>query len=273
MHKFEAAGSLHKFTPAWCGCWAFQLTMRQVTVYINNRSVINFMPRSTLSPQPQADHTARRSRRKEARPGELLAAALDLFVEKGFAATRVEEVAQRAGVSKGTLFLYFPSKEELFKAVVRENISGRFAEWNEEFDRFEGTTPDMLRYCLFSWWERVGSTKASGIPKLMLSEAQNFPELARFYQHEVMQPGNTLIERILQRGMARGEFRPMDVKYGVMLVLAPMLFMAMWQHSLGTCCGNHVQLDPHLYLAAQLDMLLHGFCATPPIAPTEPLTP
>ena len=71
----------------------------------------------------------RRERRKEARPGELLDAALDLFVEKGFAATRAEEVAVRAGVSKGTLFLYFPSKEELFKAVVRENISGRFAEW------------------------------------------------------------------------------------------------------------------------------------------------
>ncbi|HEX5737246.1 MAG TPA: helix-turn-helix domain-containing protein, partial [Hydrogenophaga sp.] len=68
----------------------------------------------------------RRSRRKEARPGELLDAALALFVEKGFAATRVEEVAARAGVSKGTLFIYFPSKEELFKAVVRENISGKY---------------------------------------------------------------------------------------------------------------------------------------------------
>jgi TetR/AcrR family transcriptional regulator len=91
---------------------------------------------------------AKRERRKEARPGELLDAALDLFVEKGFAATRAEEVAARAGVSKGTLFLYFPSKEELFKAVVRENISGRFAEWNEEFDVFEGTTADMVRYCM-----------------------------------------------------------------------------------------------------------------------------
>ena len=88
------------------------------------------------------DHQARRERRKEARPGELLDAALDLFVEKGFAATRSEEVAARAGVSKGTLFLYFPSKEELFKAVVRENISGRFQEWNKELETFEGTTPE-----------------------------------------------------------------------------------------------------------------------------------
>ena len=65
---------------------------------------------------------AKRERRKDARPGELLTAALELFVEKGFAATRAEEVAQRAGVSKGTLFLYYATKEELFKAVVRDNI-------------------------------------------------------------------------------------------------------------------------------------------------------
>src|SRR5574340_320196 len=87
---------------------------------------------------------ARRERRKEARPGELLDAALELFVEKGFAATRSEEVAARAGVSKGTLFLYFPSKEELFKAVVRENISGRFPEWNQAIEHFEGTTAEMV---------------------------------------------------------------------------------------------------------------------------------
>src|SRR6186713_2378126 len=91
---------------------------------------------------------AKRERRKEARPGELLDAALDLFVEKGFASTRAEEVAARAGVSKGTLFLYFQSKEELFKAVVRENIAGRFKEWNEEFETFEGTAAEMLAYCM-----------------------------------------------------------------------------------------------------------------------------
>src|SRR5574343_1561719 len=81
---------------------------------------------------PEGEARHKRERRKEARPGELLDAALDLFVEKGFAATRVEEVAAKAGVSKGTLFLYFPSQDELFKAVVRENIAGRFAEWRNE---------------------------------------------------------------------------------------------------------------------------------------------
>src|SRR5438067_5980278 len=142
----------------------------------------------------------KRERRKEARPGELLDAALDLFVEKGFAATRAEEVAARAGVSKGTLFLYFPSKEELFKAVVRENISGRFAEWNEEFATFEGSTADMVRYCFKVWSERIGVTRASGITKLIISEARNFPEIAAFYHKEVIEPGEALVRRILKRG-------------------------------------------------------------------------
>lgn len=211
---------------------------------------------------------ARRARRKDARPGELLSAALDLFVEKGYAATRVEEVASLAGVSKGTLFLYFASKEELFKAVVREHISGHFALWSEEIERFEGSSQDMLRDCLHSWWEHIGATKASGIPKLMMAEARNFPELGAFYQHEVIQPGSALIARILQRGITRGEFRPMDLKYGVFMVMAPLLFLALWTHSLDACCDPQARLEPDKYLAAQLDMLLCGFGAgSPPKAP------
>src|ERR1700712_5027520 len=128
------------------------------------------MPFKKLFCKSEACGPVKRERRKEARPQELLDAALDLFVEKGFAATRSEEVAARAGVSKGTLFLYFQSKEELFKAVVTENLTGRFTEWNQEFEVFEGSTADMLRYCMRVWWERVGSTQASGLTKLMLSE-------------------------------------------------------------------------------------------------------
>lgn len=214
---------------------------------------------SSASDAPPTDAHTRRARRKDARPGELLAAALDLFVEKGFAATRVDEVAALAGVSKGTLFLYFSSKEELFKAVVREHISGRFAQWNDEIEQFEGSSQEMLRYCLTSWWERIGATKASGIPKLMMSEARNFPELAAFYQHEVIQPGSALIARILQRGVARGEFRPMDIKYGVYMVLTPLLFLTMWTHSLGACYDKASQIEPGPYLAMHLDMLLRGF--------------
>lgn len=221
------------------------------------------MPPSKLAPERAEDPQARRERRKEARPGELLDAALDLFVEKGFAATRSEEVAARAGVSKGTLFLYFPSKEELFKAVVRENISGRFSEWVAEFEAFDGSTADMVRYCLRVWWERLGATRASGITKLMISEARNFPELAAFYQQEVIRPANDLIRRILQRGIDRGEFRPMDIEYAVFSIVAPMVFLIMMKHSLGACAPQDYPLDPERYLQAQLDTLLHGLCVQP----------
>jgi TetR/AcrR family transcriptional regulator len=212
-------------------------------------------------PSDEVAGGAKRERRKEARPGELLDAALDLFVEKGFAATRSEEVAARAGVSKGTLFLYFPSKEELFKAVVRENISGRFAEWNEEFKTFEGTSAEMVRYCMQVWWQRIGATRASGITKLMMSEARNFPELAAFYQQEVINPGTRLIRRILQRGVDSGEFRPgLDLDYSVFSVVAPMIFLIMMKHSLGACAPQDYPLDADRYVKAQADMLVAGLC-------------
>lgn len=217
------------------------------------------MPSKLISPPP-SDVQSKRERRKEARPGELLDAALDLFVEKGFAATRAEEVAKRAGVSKGTLFLYFSSKEELFKAVVRENISVRFAEWSTEIDEFKGSAADLLRFCMMSWWERLGATKASGISKLMMSESGNFPELAIFYQHEVIEPGNRLIARVLQRGVDSGEFAPMNMQYGVYVILAPMMFLAMWKHSLGACCDANAKLVPEDYLAVQVQTILKGLC-------------
>ena len=206
---------------------------------------------------------AKRERRKDARPGELLDAALDLFVEKGFAATRAEEVAARAGVSKGTLFLYFPSKEELFKAVVRENMSGRFQEWKEEFETFEGSSADMVRYCMKVWWERVGATKASGITKLIISEARNFPELAAFYQQEVIKPGQDLIRGILKRGVDSGEFHVPDLDYALFSITAPMIFLIMMKHSLGACVPQDYPLDPERYVASQAETLLHGLCARP----------
>ncbi len=212
----------------------------------------------------------KRSRRKEARPGELLEAALDLFVEKGFAATRVDDVAARAGVSKGTLFLYFPCKEELFKAVVRENIAGRFAEWNTELETFVGTTSEVLIYCYQVWWERIGATKASGITKLMFSEAQNFPEIAQFYQQEVILPGRALIRRILQRGMERGEFREMDLDYGTYIVLAPMMFLMLWNNSMGPCALPDEDFSPEQYIRSQVDNILHGLCVRPAAGATPP---
>jgi len=200
----------------------------------------------------------KRERRKEARPGELLDAALDLFVEKGFAATRSEEVVARAGVSKGTLFLYFPSKEELFKAVVRENMVRHQTEGAEEIARFEGPTAALLQYLMLEWWRRYGATKASGISKLVMSEASNFPDLARFFQEEVVTPGHAMIRSVLQRGIERGEFRPVDMDLTVHSVLAPLLFLVTWKHSMAPCCPSSQQIDPETFIRHHTELLVRG---------------
>jgi AcrR family transcriptional regulator len=208
-----------------------------------------------------AELTPKRERRKEARPGELVTAARDLFVEKGFAATRAEEVAARAGVSKGTLFLYFQSKEDLFKAVITDNIANLFPAWNEEFKAFSGSSSDMLHYAMDLWWNNVGNTPASGIVKLVFSEAQNFPDIAAFYQREVVEPGTHLLQSILQRGVDSGEFRPMDTNKSVFSIISPMIFLMMWKHSMGACAASANIVDPQEFIHMHVDLLINGVSA------------
>lgn len=207
--------------------------------------------------------TAKRARRKEARPGELLDAALELFVEHGYAGTRVEAVARRAGVSKGTLFLYFPSKEALFKAVVLHHLSQQLQAWNTEFDAFEGSSAELVRQCLRLWWERLVGTRLSGIAKLVMTESAQFPEIADIYQAEVIDPGNALLRRVLQRGVDRGEFRPLDLDYGIYALIAPMMLLLQWKHGIGPCSAPGRAIDPLTFIDSQADTLLQGLLLRP----------
>jgi AcrR family transcriptional regulator len=196
------------------------------------------------------------TRRKDARPQELLAAALDLFVERGYAATRLDDVAAQAGVSKGTLYLYFANKEDLFKAVVRENVVPVLGEAEAIVSGFEGPTADLFRRIMLAWWERFGSTKAAGITKLIMAESCNFPEVATFYYEEVITRAKSLVTAMLARGVARGEFRPLDIAHAVDVVIAPMIMLMMWKHSFGACSVDPI--DPHQYLECYSDLLLQG---------------
>ncbi|MCV2348654.1 TetR/AcrR family transcriptional regulator [Paucibacter sp. Y2R2-4] len=207
--------------------------------------------------------TAPRQRRKEARPQELLAAALALFVEKGFAATRSEEVAARAGVSKGTLYLYYPSKEELFKAVVRENLSARIAEAVELAAQHQGRVSDLLSHVMKAWWEQVGLGPAGGITKIMMAEARNFPDLARFYVDEVVQPIHRLLAGLIERGIRSGEFRAVPPAETVHVLIGPMLHMILYEHSLGACRLHGPTIDAPAVLAVQMDLVLRGLLAEP----------
>jgi len=220
------------------------------------KSSVKSLAVQTAGPHKDGTH---RQRRKETRPQELLDAALALFVEKGFAATRAEEVAKQAGVSKGTLYLYYPSKEELFKAVVRQKLSSLIAEGLEALAQHEGSSSDLLAYLMNTWWERVGNTPAAGIHKIVLSEVRNFPELAQFYSDEVIAPADRLFSSAVQRGIDRGEFRPMPIHEVAHALIAPMIFMALHRHSFGACqIGGRDDVDPVAMLRTHLDLVLRG---------------
>lgn len=199
-----------------------------------------------------------RTRRKEARPAELLQAATQLFVEKGYAATRVEEVAARAHVSKGTLFLYYPSKEALFQAVVRENIAGKFTAWQEELEGFTGTSAELVEHAFALWIERIAHTPAGGIYKMLTHEIGNFPELAQFYMQEVIAPGNALVKKMLQRGMARGEFRTVDVDTALHLITTPMFAYLQWRYAIGAQYPQSLGISEAAYFQLHIDNLLRG---------------
>jgi len=207
-----------------------------------------------------AKNEPRWTRRKHARPEEITAAALESFVERGYAGTRLEDVAARAGISKGTLYLYFENKEDLFKAVVREGLVSPIAEIRGVIDQFEGSTFDLLSKLLFGWWERVGATRVSGIPKLIFAEAGNFPELARFYLAEVVDPGHEVIVALVKRGIARGEFRAVDPDSAAQMIAAPMVFLNMWCRSLAHHASRAI--DPKKFLEAHMDMLRHALART-----------
>ncbi|MDX9994727.1 MAG: TetR/AcrR family transcriptional regulator [Rhodocyclaceae bacterium] len=202
-----------------------------------------------------------RRRRKEARPAELTAAALDLFVDKGYAATRLEDVATRAGVSKGTLYLYFDGKEALFKAVVREGLLPALAEGELLVANFDGNSTDLLREVIGGMWRLIGSQRIGGIPKLVFSEAHNFPEIARFYHDEVIRRGTALIRSVIERGVASGEFRSTEVNATIHVVIAPVLMRMIWRHSLDCC--TEAGVSDEAYFTEYFDTLLHGLYATP----------
>ncbi|HEV7913364.1 MAG TPA: TetR/AcrR family transcriptional regulator [Albitalea sp.] len=210
-----------------------------------------------------------RQRRKEARPQELLDAALELFVEKGFAATRSEEVAARAGVAKGTLYLYYPSKEDLLRAVVKENLSALITEAATVAGTFEGSTHELLVLLMQTWWERVGNTPASGIFKIILTEMGNFPDFARFYMEEVIEPGHALFTRVLERGIASGELRPVNLLDAVHVLIFPMLMMCLHKHSLGACADMSHMMDPHSFIRTHVDVVVRGLLVRPDEAPAK----
>lgn len=213
--------------------------------------------------QAPQDTKPRWERRKDARPQELLAAALNQFVERGYAATRLEDVARHAGVSKGTLYLYFANKEELFKAVVRDNIVVTIGAAEQDAAAFDGPSGELLGTLLMRWWTEIWATPLGGITKLMLAEGNNFPELAQFYNDEVVARGSRLITQVLMRGIERGEFRSVDPVVMTQVLIAPVLMLMMWTHSYMPTC-DMPPITPQAFMDTFIATTVAGLQAPAP---------
>lgn len=200
--------------------------------------------------------TTRWTRRKEARPNEILEAALDLFVERGYAGTKMEEIAKRAGVTRGTPYLYFANKEELFKAVISEGMLPSIEVGEGMLRDFTGSAMDLIEQTLNFWWAAVGKTRLAGITKLIVAEACNFPDIARFYCEEVVRRGEALVAGAIDYGIQRGEFRALDVEYTMKVIIGPVLMAMIWQHSVGACV--HEAFDEERFLRTYMELLRHG---------------
>lgn len=178
------------------------------------------------------DQPSRWRRRKEARPEEILDAALALFTEKGFAATRMNDVARLAGISKGTLYLYFESKEAIFHEVIQEMISPKIAQIELLVEQHQGSRIELLKSLVHIWWNEIAKTRLSAIPKLMIAECGNFPELGEFFVDSVVKRARAVFASVIRQGIEQNEIIRQDPETLARLVMAPMVQGAIWIHSL-----------------------------------------
>lgn len=195
-------------------------------------------------------------RRAEARPDEIIAAATKVFTEKGFANTKLSEIAQAAGVTKGTLYYYFNGKEALFKAVIQESVVPSLLSAEEAVGRYDGSMRDLLSELVLAWWEKLTGGSICGLAKLVVAEAANFPELSQFYMDEVVARARNIYAGVIRRGIARGEFRDINVDWLVRELSSPVLFTAIWMTSMDAF--ERKRLDYDDYIRTHLDIVLNG---------------
>ena len=163
------------------------------------------------------------------RPKQILDAALSVFAERGLAAARLDDIAKLAGLSKGTIYLYFPNKEELFREVVRTSIVAYIAR-AEEFLETERDPVQALLKWMDGYWSWLRSPVFPGIHRLVGSELTNFPDLSAFYATEVIERAQRLVCEMLERGMDAGVFRRMDPLVAARMLSALFITHALWFH-------------------------------------------
>ena len=193
----------------------------------------------------------RYQRRKEDRPQEITEAAFGAFAENGFTATKVEDVARRAGVSKGLLYVYFKTKEELFKAVIRSVVTPRLDELTRTLDTSELGAEDFIRGPVLEFMKRVPGSPVSVVIRLMISEAPKHPDLVEYYWQNVASRGLGALRQLLRRGVENGEFRDTAVNDLPQLIVAPVMMSIVW----GIVFADR-SLDTDRLIETHVDMIL-----------------
>ncbi|HZP08245.1 TetR/AcrR family transcriptional regulator [Methyloceanibacter sp.] len=207
----------------------------------------------------------RKRERKDTRPQEIVAAAFEEFVSHGYAATRLEDVAARARVSKGLPYLYFKTKEELFKAVVRSVISPIFDAMRERMLTTEMSCEAFLKGPFLAFMQELVASRRVLIARLLIAEGPKHPELTKFYYEQVIAKGRETIQAFIDRGIARGEFKPTPLRDFPQLVIAPALMAVIWR----TLFERHHHLDTDALLATHIDLLLDAIRAPGAAAQTD----
>lgn len=193
----------------------------------------------------------RYQRRKEDRPQEITEAAFEAFAKDGYAATRVEDVARRAGISKGLLYLYFRTKEELFKAVIRSVVIRRIDALIAVVDSTELSAEEFLRGPMLEFMQGIPDSRVAVVIRLLLAEGKRHPDLVDFYWENVVSKGLAAISRFVERGVERGEFRPEARDVMPQLFFAPIMLSMIWR-----LLFAKRDLDTDRLIASQVDMLL-----------------
>jgi AcrR family transcriptional regulator len=167
-------------------------------------------------------------RQPEARPGQILDAALEVFAECGVSGARLEDIGRRAGVSKATIYVYFPNKEALFREVIRATVVSEIEKGERAFEAFEGSPTEGLLLHLRRFWEFIRSPKFAPIFRLVHAELAQFPDLARFYADEVVSRNHRLFAAVIKRGIDQGEFREVDPLVAARMLSAPFVMHGIW---------------------------------------------
>lgn len=193
-------------------------------------------------------------RRKEDRPQEITAAALEAFSEKGYAATRVTDVARKAGVSKGLLYLYFKTKEDLFKAVIRSFISPRIESLRAEIESTELSAEEYLRGPFLEFARQIPKSPARVLVRLMIAEGAKHPDLTNWYQENVVAHGLAALRSLIERGVREGQFKPSALQEFPHMIVAPVLFVVVWS----LVFDSRRKLDSDRFIENHLDLILNA---------------